>query len=121
MAPPWLAMSEEEAVAFFAELYGGADNIPGVDYEKRGPHNVKMLEHGHGCYLHVYGPMTTYSPNDLTRLVVLAHARCVRVAIMNFGRFSQMTIKVTKCQRSGAMRHPTLRDALVHLGIEETE
>lgn len=97
-------LTKEEATAFFAELYGGEHHIPGY----------KVLDFGYGWMVkHDRGDLATYDYNDLTRLVLMAHDKCIRVSINPISK-TAVGIAIWKRQREGSMseRHPTLEHAI---------
>lgn len=96
-------MSKEEAMNFFSEFYGGEHHIPG-----------KIHEFGQGWMIkHDRGDLATYDFNGLTRLVFMAHQKCLRVSIMPLN-FSTIKLIVHKREKEGGMteKHPTLSDAI---------
>lgn len=97
-------LTSDEAMEFFAEFYGGAHHIP----------NYKVFEFGYGWMVkHDRGDLATFDYNDLTRLVLMAHDKCMRVSIMPLNK-NTVQIAVWKRQREGSMseRHPTLEQAI---------
>jgi hypothetical protein len=58
-------------------------------------------------------PFATYDRDALTRLVILAHDRCLRVAVCQSGP-GRLRISAHPRQREGAMhrRHPTMEQAI---------
>ncbi len=99
------AMQTLYAIAedFFSELYHGRHHIP-----KGGLH-----EFGHGWCVNHYGDLATFDFDTLTRLVFLAHDRCMRAEIQMSGP-GMVKICVWQRQRSGRIseRHPTLGEAM---------
>ena len=97
-------LTKEEAIDFFAELYGGKHHIP------RG--GVK--DFGCGFSVNHYGDLSTFDFDKLTRLVFLAHDRCIRVEVSNSG---PRMVKISIWKRHGRegdmwYRHPTIEQAL---------
>ena len=93
----------EEATEFFSEFYSGEHHIPG-----------KVKEFGYGWQVnHDRGDLATYDYNQLTRLVFMAHEKCIRVSIMASSP-RHIKIAIWKRQREGGMseRHPTLEQAI---------
>lgn len=66
-------MTHEEAVAFFSALYGALHRIPGSRYKGE---NVRPWGSGSWQVAH-WGDLSTYDFDTLTRLVLLAHDRCI--------------------------------------------
>jgi hypothetical protein len=102
VAPP--PFTKAQAEEFFGEVFGGKHHIPG---------DVK--EFGRGWKVNAYGGwLSTFDFNNLTRLVMLAHDRCVRVEIMQGGP-GRVGIGIWQRRtRTGDMteRHPTMEQAL---------
>jgi hypothetical protein len=97
-----MRLSEEDAKAFFAEFYRGEHHFPG-----------KIKPFGEGWSMSHFGSMATFDGDELTRLVLLAHSRCVRVELSNGGP-NRLRIAIWGRQREGRMyeRHPTIEQAL---------
>lgn len=97
-------LTKEEATAFFAEFYGGEHHIP----------KHQVFEFGRGWMVkHDRGDLATYDYNDLTRLALMAHDKCIRVGVSSLGK-GLLVIAIWKRQREGSMseRHPTLEQAI---------
>lgn len=120
-----LRMTKEEAVAFFSEYYGGAHHFPfgGV------------REYGHGWHVVDATALATYDFTQLTRLVIMAHDKCVRVEVSAYAPHEDedvaplddngepperwfparaLTIAIWPRRREGnfSERHPTLEHAV---------
>lgn len=95
-------LAEEEAKAFFAEFYRGEHHFPG-----------KIKPYGLGWSMSHLGSLATFDDNDLTRLVLLAHERCVRVQVEQGGPY-RLRIAIWKREREGYIyeRHPTIEQAI---------
>jgi hypothetical protein len=95
-------MSEAEAREFFATFFFGEHHIPG-----------KLRPWGDGWYVRTHADLSTFDFDGLSRLVFLAHDRCVRVEVTASGP-GHLAIAITKRVREGAMyeRHPTLEHAI---------
>lgn len=97
-------MTKEQAEDFFGELFYGKHHIPG---------EVKPF--GVGWKVNAYGgSLSTYDFNNLTRLVFLAHDKCVRAEIVQGG---PGRVGIAIWQRAGRegdiyARHPTIESAL---------
>lgn len=102
-------LTREQAVAFFSTLYGGKHHIPGARYGDA--KNVKPW--GSGWSVSHHGDLSTYDFDLLTRLVLLAHERCVRACI-GPGWPGGVKIGISAREREGGMseRHPTIEEAL---------
>lgn len=96
-------LTKDEAIDFFAELYFGKHHFPG-----------KIKEFGPGWCMNHYGNLATFDFDGLTRLVFLAHDRCVRVSIMSSGPRMIKIALHKRTTREGSMfeRHPTIENAL---------
>lgn len=104
LIPETRHLTKEEATAFFSELYYGEHHIP--------KHQVH--EFGYGWMVkHDRGDLATFDYNELTRLVLMAHDKCIRVSISPLSK-STLQIAIWKRQREGSMseRHPTLEQAI---------
>lgn len=102
MAKP---MSKENAVSFFATLFGGEHHIPG------GTKGVKPF--GDGWCVNGSFDLATFDGNLMTELVFLAHDKAVRAEIQGSGP-KRLNIAIFQRVREGRMydRHPTLEEAV---------
>lgn len=97
-------LTKEEAIEFFSEFYGGEHHIP----------NCEVKQFGYGwCVHHDRGDMATYDFSNLTRLVFMAHDKCIRVSVEAI-RNGIIRIAIWKRDREGSIdqRHPTLEQAI---------
>jgi len=96
------SLSEAEAIAFFSEFYRGEHHFP-----------AKVKPYGPGWSISHFGPLATFDSDDLTRLVFLAHDRCIRVQVEQGGP-NRIRIAIWKRVREGCLyeRHPTIEQAL---------
>lgn len=97
-------LTKEEATAFFSELYYGEHHIP----------KHQVLEFGYGWMVkHDRGDLATWDYNELTRLVLMAHDKCIRVSVNPISK-TVIGIAIWKRLREGSMseRHPTLEQAI---------
>jgi hypothetical protein len=97
-------LTKEEATAFFAEFYQGEHHIP----------KHQVFEFGRGWMVkHDRGDLATYDYNELTKLVLMAHDKCIRVGVSPLSK-QTLQICIWKRQREGRMdeRHPTLEQAI---------
>ena len=93
----------EEATIFFGDYFFGENHIP--DEIKR---------YGNGAWrVACKTPMATSDYDELTRLVVMAHDRCIRVEIVPNG-MNRYFIAIWKRSREGGLMesHPTMEDAV---------
>ena len=93
----------KDAESFFSELYHGKHHIPG-----------KISEYGEGWAVNHYGDLSTFDFDTLTRLVFLAHDRCMRVSILQSG---PLRVKIAVWKRESrkghiSLIHPTIKQAL---------
>ena len=100
-------ITKEEATKFFAELYGGLHHIPS---------DVKLgtgLFDG-GWYIRHYGSLASYDFDSLTKLVLMAHDKCVRVCISGSdSKYIKISIWGRDPSGSDIMdSHPTIESAL---------
>lgn len=98
-------LTREEAEDFFGTLYRGRHHIPGNGVKPEG-NWAWVVNH--------YIGLSTYDYDELTRLVFLAHDRCVRAEVLFSG---PRMVKIRISKRSGrtgnfAERHPTIEQAL---------
>ena len=96
-------MAYEDGMDFFADFYFGAHHIPS-----------KVKPWGSGWCVNHNGDLSTFDFDKLTRLVFLAHDRCVRVSIQQGGPGSVKIMIWQRYARTGSMseRHPTIDEAL---------
>lgn len=98
-------LTKEEATDFFSEFYGGEHHIPGY----------KVDQFGFGfCVIHDRGDLATFDFTQLTKLVFMAHDKCIRVSLEGTGK-GKMRIAIWKRQgRDGGIseRHPTIEQAI---------
>lgn len=97
-------MTKGQATEFFAELFCGEHRIP------RG--GVK--EWGIGWCVSTWADLSTFDADKLTRLVFLAHDRCVRVEVTHSGPRMVRICIWQRDTREGSIteRHPTIEQAL---------
>ncbi len=97
-----MILSKEEATEFFSQLYQGEHHFPN-----------DLKEYGPGWKMNHYGDLSTHDFDFLTRLVFLAHDKCIRVSIIQGGPRC-VGITVHKRERSGGitLNHPTIEQAL---------
>lgn len=97
-------MTKEEATAFFAEWVGGEHHLP----------RSGLKPAGWGWSVQWRGNLATHDGDELTRLVLLAHARAVRVEIQQGGPGA---VRIVVWQRDPAAvalakGHPTIAAAV---------
>lgn len=93
----------KEAEKFFSELYFGKHRLPG-----------KIKKYGQGWEINHYGELATFDFNNLTRLIFLAHDKCIRVSVMSSGPRMVKIALHKRDTRTGSImeRHPTIENAL---------
>ena len=98
-----MQMTYEEAEAFFGIIYYGKHHIP-----------YPIKPWGYGWIISVSGRMATFDFNDLTRLIFLAHDRCIRAEVIHGGPRRVRIAIWKRYKRDGSMmeRHPTIEQAL---------
>lgn len=101
-------MKREEAVEFFSILFGGEHHIP---------NQGKLKEYGMGWAVDGVRDAATFDFDLLTRIVVLAHDKCVRVEIVARSPKDLRIAIHKRAGREGAMyaRHPTLEGAVARM------
>jgi hypothetical protein len=97
-----MRLSEEAAKEFFSEFYQGEHHLPS-----------KIKSYGEGWAISHFGAMSTYDSDELTRLVLLAHEKCIRVQIEQGGPY-RIRIAIWQRKREGSVfeRHPTIEQAI---------
>ncbi|MCK9570813.1 hypothetical protein M0R72_17825 [Candidatus Pacearchaeota archaeon] len=97
-----MKLSKEEATAFFADWYRGEHHFPS-----------KIQPYGDGWSMSHIGSVATFDFDDLTRLVLLAHEKCIRAQIEQGGP-NRVKIAIWKREREGSLfeRHPTIEQAI---------
>lgn len=98
-------LSKQEATEFFAKFYNGEHHIPDREPKPFGlGWSVK----------HNRGDLATFDFNQLTKLVVMGHDKCIRVSVegVKSSREHAVLICIWKRERDGSMyeRHPILED-----------
>lgn len=96
-------MSSDEAKQFFGWFYHGEHHIPST---------IKPFGSG-WVVIHNRGDLATFDFNGLTRLVLMAHAKQIRVSIMPYN-FNSFKIAIWQRKLEGAFdeRHPTIETAI---------
>jgi hypothetical protein len=93
-------LTKQDAINFFAALFYGEHHIPG-----------EVKECGYGWQISsTYISLSTYDYNALTRLVLLAHDRCIRAEVSARG-MNRLVISIHPRVREAedsSKRHPTI-------------
>lgn len=99
-----MKLEKQEAIEFFSALFNGEHHIP-----------KSLKEFGYGWSVDMGNDFSTYDFNLMTKLVVLAHDRCIRATIQGKSK-NTVTIGIHKRDRAkaGSMCefHPELEDAV---------
>ncbi len=96
-------MNKEQATSFFSELYGGDHKLPG-----------EVSSCGIGWKIKDFrSSFSTFDGNTLTKLVLMAHDKCVRVDIQPLNE-NTVELCIWQRQREGSVdqRHPTIEQAV---------
>jgi len=101
----WATPGQSDCIDLFCDLVGGAHNLNG-SFINLG---------GNGVCISQKRSFATYDDNWLTKLVFMAHDRCIRVELQAAGHGITRVI-LFKRGRDGSLmeRHPTLEQALEH-------
>jgi hypothetical protein len=97
-------LTKDEATNFFSELFYGEHHIPS-----------EVKQYGQGFAITTNrGNFATTDFNNLTRLVLMAHEKCIRAEITGSNKFGSITIAIWKRQREGGISqsHPTIEQAI---------
>lgn len=92
-----------EARQFFADFFYGEHHVPGL---------IKPVNEG--FYILMMGELATTDYNDMTRLVLMAHARCIRVCVRpcNFRYLRVSIFKRDPTKDNLIQGHPSLIQAI---------
>ncbi len=96
-------MSREEGELFFSDFYCGKHHFPS-----------KLREWGWGFSMNHYGDLSTTDFDGLTRLVLMAHDRCVRVELIACNmQYTRIAISRRDPKSTSIMEgHPTIERSL---------
>lgn len=101
---PWMTDDQWACAQMIADVFGGFHHLVG-----------KITEFGQGINTNCYsGVLATFDFDRLTRLVLLAHDRCIRVEIISSGPNRVGIAAWKRKTRNGSMsqRHPTIDEAI---------
>lgn len=100
-----MRLDKDEALKFYTDFFFGEHHFPG-----------EIKPWGEGWSMPAQNNLATFDFNHLTRLVVMAHDRCIRVEVVPKG-MNRMVIVLHKRQREGSMyeRHPTIEDQILKI------
>lgn len=99
----WMSDDQWACARLLADLYGGFHHVP----------TNAIRQFGKGISIsHYRFHLATFDYDQLTRLVVLAHDRCIRAEVEGGGPGQLKIILHKRHHREGRMneRHPTLED-----------
>lgn len=98
-----LTLTKEEATQFFIEFYCGEHHFPS-----------ELKRFGHGWAILDHNELASFDYNHLTRLVVMAHDKSIRVGIQPASnRALRITLhKREKGSTNDMNRHPDLESAI---------
>lgn len=98
-------LTKQDAIIFFASLYGGEHHIPGYKVYEFG--NGWMVKDHTSCW-------ATFDFNTLTKFVLMCHDKCIRGEIRPH-TFDRIKVIIHKRQgREGSMftRHPDINEVI---------
>lgn len=97
----WMSDNQWRAAQLVADVFGGFHHL----------NEFKPVADGVQVTLHAHD-LATFDYDLLTGLVILAHSRCIRVAVVTAGM--RLAVRAYVRQRDGAMhqRHPTMEQAI---------
>lgn len=101
---PWMTLDQWECALMFADVVGGFHHVRG-----------KFKPHGSGIKINCYSSgWATFDFDRLTRIVMLAHDRMIRVEVVPSGPRMIGFNLWKRHEREGSMseRHPTLEQAI---------
>ena len=102
---PWMNDENWECAEFLADMHKGWHHLPG-----------KIKRHGAGVEINTFRTMSTFDFDDLTRLVFLAHDRCIRIEIKPSGPGRVKLCLWKRARKVEGMSmweyHPTLETAV---------
>jgi hypothetical protein len=100
----WMTDDQWACAQMLADWSGGFHHVTGT-IKPASPKGIK-------CSV-PHGSMSSFDFDGLTRLVVMAHDRCIRAELRSGGP-QRLTMYLHKRQRDGQMaqRHPTLDQAI---------
>jgi hypothetical protein len=99
-------LSKKEATDFFADFYGGEHHIP----------NEVIPIGNNGWEVADVNSLATTDFDGLTKLVVMAHDRCMRVALVPCGvnRYKLVLHKRVRGVNI-SISHPTIEDSIIRI------
>lgn len=98
---------KEKAETVLAFTFGGLYNVPGKTYDK-----------GRRLEVNLYGGISTYDNDNLTKLVIKCHEECVRMEICSSGpRMVKLVFTNRNPTGDSTERHPRIHDVLTKYGI----
>lgn len=106
---PWATDAQWECLRMLADLVNGFHHLFGKITGDGRKDQIRCVLEAHNC-------LATYDYRDLTRLVVMAHDRCIRAEIQP-ARGNAITVILTKCNRDGdrSKWHPALEENIAKI------
>lgn len=101
----WANDAQHECYQLLADLVGGTHHI----YYKVKPFS------DYGIETVLPNSIATYDFAMMTRLVILAHDRCIRAEIAPGGRWLKLYLHKRKREGFITQRHPTIEDAILNI------
>lgn len=110
----WMTAGQWECVKFLRDFFRGWHHMDPHRIKNAGPHGIEYNASAAAMKL------ATFDFNGLTRLVILAHDRCIRVDVEPSGP-QMLKMFLHHRTREGLVheRHPTLEEAIADFGPRE--
>ncbi len=109
----WMSDDQWECAKMFADVRGGFHHV-----------DSEFKPHGMGVKINTHtGDWATYDFNSLTKIVISAHDRCIRVELKPSGPRMIGFALWKRHKRDGGMaeRHPTIEDAIISFRRSQTQ
>jgi len=107
----WMTDDQWRCAQLIAQVFGGFHHLP--EFKKYGE-GVKVIPHQHD--------LATYDYSHLTHLVILAHARCIRVSVASAGmRLALFAFARDPNAKDMMRRHATLSEAIAKFAPDEAK
>ena len=105
---PWMNAAQKKCLRLIADAFGGLHHLPSDKPKPQSDTGIKVT-----CV----EDLATFDYDRLTRLVVFAHDRAIRVCIISTGRPRLGIVAHYRGRREGDSyyRHPTLEDAAARI------
>ena len=104
-------LSKEIAEEFYSEFFYGLHHLPD-----------EIKPFGYGWSVACRKPLASTDYNDLTRLVLMAHDKCIRVEVVPKG-MNRYLLTLSPRQRDGKLMtgHPTIDQAIEMYELNKTK